>query len=57
VVLLAAQRQHGEAVAEQVRAVRVAQLHEVVRYREAVAHLPVRQPHLQRSATAPTWRR
>ena len=47
VVLLAAEREHGDAVAEQVRAVRVAELHEVVLHDEAVAHLPVRQPHLR----------
>ena len=46
VVLLAAQREHGEAVAQQVRAVRMAQLHKVVLHDEAVADLPVGQSHL-----------
>ena len=50
VVLLAAQREHGEAVAQQVGAVRVAELHEVVLHHEAVADLPVRQAHLRSSS-------
>ena len=54
VMLLAAQRQHSEAVAQQVCAVRVGELHEVVLHGEAVADLPVRQSHLQRKPSAPS---
>ena len=46
VVLLAAQREHGETVAQEVSAVRVAELHKVVLHHEAVADLAVRQSHL-----------